>query len=671
MSSIMKGIVDESEEVAVIYIDNKPSTKYAKKHEAERDAEFLRKKYPNKKIEIKHEVRETEAKKGADGKRCWKGKRYAGTENGKDKCIPVKNEAANPAQQAAIAVNMKKQGKKPKHIEEASGTPGGVEMFRTKDMVNTTMQQNLYRRELQAVKDAEKKAKRAAYRAANPREAVPMMHIGASSYQIPAIQAWKDNGDVGEAIKYAVNKFANKQSKEFKADLASDPNFKEAVINFFNVGADILAARNAAMAKRGGSVPDSDYRTKEQTEAGYNAINIINDVLLNHMKKHGVDKTGRRVPPGFNYTLGEGVIVGHDANDPEIAILGGAGTMSLSRLKKKAHQEALQLADDIANGKYNASSYNMKQLHNTLNTIVAAEKEMEQKYFGEARAPHPLLKAVNQNLIDLASGEVRRREEAKKKAAQAQKAASKELARLNKPKKPTLDQIWQKIEHAISNYFPDGDPTDYLAPYMERNNLSWDDITRAAKKNGYKDLWDYWNTLAQDIENDAYYDWHATGGKNVRQRAPFMETPTDNPTGASGEGGWRKYKPKSAGITESYPSNVKQYARDLASEMREEGYDWEPVDLSDPEEAIDDAREQLSMFASSNMCDFFGDYDTAEQLHIIKMFNKKFGGVKEDTAYAGGMGQGHGGESYRKFKPKSAGTFKESAIMKALKRESK
>jgi hypothetical protein len=28
--------------------------------------------------------------KGADGKACWKGYRYAGTENGKDKCVPVK-----------------------------------------------------------------------------------------------------------------------------------------------------------------------------------------------------------------------------------------------------------------------------------------------------------------------------------------------------------------------------------------------------------------------------------------------------------------------------------------------------------------------------------------------------------------------------------------------------
>ena len=28
-------------------------------------------------------------KKGADGKACWKGYRYAGTVNGKDRCVPV------------------------------------------------------------------------------------------------------------------------------------------------------------------------------------------------------------------------------------------------------------------------------------------------------------------------------------------------------------------------------------------------------------------------------------------------------------------------------------------------------------------------------------------------------------------------------------------------------
>ena len=30
--------------------------------------------------------------KGTDGKACWDGYRYAGTEDGKDKCVPVKEE---------------------------------------------------------------------------------------------------------------------------------------------------------------------------------------------------------------------------------------------------------------------------------------------------------------------------------------------------------------------------------------------------------------------------------------------------------------------------------------------------------------------------------------------------------------------------------------------------
>ena len=30
-------------------------------------------------------------KKGVDGKACWKGYRYAGTKNSKDKCVKTKN----------------------------------------------------------------------------------------------------------------------------------------------------------------------------------------------------------------------------------------------------------------------------------------------------------------------------------------------------------------------------------------------------------------------------------------------------------------------------------------------------------------------------------------------------------------------------------------------------
>ena len=351
----MKGIVDEGEEVAVIYIDGKPSAKYAKKHEAERDAEFMRSRHPNKKIEIKHEVRETEAKKGADGKRCWKGKRYAGTENGKDKCIPVKEESETKWEVA--------------------------------------------------------------------------IEYGPTANHTAKIKVSAPDEDTAQTKALALFK---KKYPDRRGMVGDCTQIKEAA----------NPAQQAAIA----------------------------------IAKKKKAKTN------------EGVIVGHDANDPDVAILGGAGTYKLSNVKKKAQMEANELAKDIMAGKFKNSAYNVKQLANTLNTIVAAEEEMEKLYFGE----------------------------------------------------------------------------DYTGEFAA-------EVTPAI--NPYGGLKD----------------------KKVRGaigEALLSETPTDNPTGASGEGGWRTVKLKSAGTN-----------------------------------------------------------------------------VEEDTAYAGGMGQGgNAGQSYRKFKPKSAGTYKESAIMKGLKR---
>ena len=60
MSSILKGLTNEGENVTVIYIDGKPIAKYTEKHKAEDEAQRIRKKFPNKKIEVKQEVREAE-----------------------------------------------------------------------------------------------------------------------------------------------------------------------------------------------------------------------------------------------------------------------------------------------------------------------------------------------------------------------------------------------------------------------------------------------------------------------------------------------------------------------------------------------------------------------------------------------------------------------------------
>ena len=75
-----------------------------------------------------------EIKKGAKDSngftKCWPGHHAAGTKKGKNggqvrNCVPNTNEAANAAQQAAIAINIKKQGKKPKHMEDHSTASGG------------------------------------------------------------------------------------------------------------------------------------------------------------------------------------------------------------------------------------------------------------------------------------------------------------------------------------------------------------------------------------------------------------------------------------------------------------------------------------------------------------------------------------------------------------------
>ena len=66
----------------------------------------------------------TEAVKQRLDPKCWKGKHKEGTKikGGVrvNNCVPNESveEAANPAQQAAIAINMKKHHKKPKHVDE-------------------------------------------------------------------------------------------------------------------------------------------------------------------------------------------------------------------------------------------------------------------------------------------------------------------------------------------------------------------------------------------------------------------------------------------------------------------------------------------------------------------------------------------------------------------------
>ena len=71
----------------------------------------------------------------------------------------------------------------------------------------------------------------------------------------------------------------------------------------------------------------------------------------------------------------------------------------------------------------------------------------------------------------------------------------------SQPKQPklTLDDVWLKIQSVVSNIYPDGDPIDHLAPWLKKHGIRdfkiGEILDRAAKKNGYKDLYDYWESM--------------------------------------------------------------------------------------------------------------------------------------------------------------------------------
>jgi hypothetical protein len=96
---------------------------------------------------------------------------------------------------------------------------------------------------------------------------------------------------------------------------------------------------------------------------------------------------------------------------------------------------------------------------------------------------------------------------AMKAAANAEKAARKQMfepVKTQKPVGPSLDEVWRKIEDVVSRIFPDGDPIDYLAPWLKSRGVSelyiGDVLDKAAKKNGYEDIYDYYDSM-----KDLYY----------------------------------------------------------------------------------------------------------------------------------------------------------------------
>lgn len=68
--------------------------------------------------------------------------------------------------------------------------------------------------------------------------------------------------------------------------------------------------------------------------------------------------------------------------------------------------------------------------------------------------------------------------------------------------KVDLHTVWRKVEQVVSNIYPDGDPIDWLGPWVKQQGLDYSVIDKAAKANGYDDLYDYWDSMAQMYSRD-------------------------------------------------------------------------------------------------------------------------------------------------------------------------
>lgn len=64
-----------------------------------------------------------------------------------------------------------------------------------------------------------------------------------------------------------------------------------------------------------------------------------------------------------------------------------------------------------------------------------------------------------------------------------------------------LDAIWRKVEQVVANIAPDGDPVDYLAPWLEKQGLPYEIADKAARKNGYADVYAYYDEVYDEYQS--------------------------------------------------------------------------------------------------------------------------------------------------------------------------
>jgi hypothetical protein len=74
-------------------------------------------------------------------------------------------------------------------------------------------------------------------------------------------------------------------------------------------------------------------------------------------------------------------------------------------------------------------------------------------------------------------------------------------------KKPTLQDIFDKFEECVGEYFPNGDPIDGMIDWLRKNGLTVGDVDKAIKKHGgAKSYTEYMAQAWDDFKDDQLHD---------------------------------------------------------------------------------------------------------------------------------------------------------------------
>ena len=184
----------------------------------------------------------------------------------------------------------------------------------------------------------------------------------------------------------------------------------------------------------------------------------------------------------------KGVAEGFDDNNTEIA------RKLLPRLKQQSGGSTVDKCAALAAKYFNSAGLQSKffNIDEYIKQEMAKEGVTEGRY---VRGPHP----VTGQIVDYD-----RQGNPKEPKVVAPKEPKVRGPRRdsNGLTRDDYQKVWRKIEEVVGNIFPDGDPIDWLAPWLKKSGIEdfhiGEVLDKASKLNGYKDIYAYYDHFKTD-----------------------------------------------------------------------------------------------------------------------------------------------------------------------------